>query len=113
MGTPEAETPHLTKLLCVTLRPQPSDTAVAIHPLVYFGFAFETRNVNRLDTRAFGPDIPVVLGNSYRFETYSCFRHCLLWQINELKSKGVVPRDGRDERPFLTQSGHSATADVS
>jgi hypothetical protein len=75
------------------MRQQPSDTAIAIHPLVYFGFAFETRNVNRLDARAYGPDIPVILGNSHRFETYSCFGHWRLWQINELKSKGVIPPD--------------------
>jgi hypothetical protein len=81
------------KLLGVTLGPQPSDTAIAIHPLVDFRFAFETRNVNRLDTRTLGPDIPVVLGNSHRFETYSCFGHWPLWQISELKSKGVNPPD--------------------
>jgi hypothetical protein len=64
---------------------------IAIHPLVDFRFAFKTRNVDRLDTRTFGPDIPVALGNSHRFETYSCFGHWLLWQIYELKSKGVNP----------------------
>jgi hypothetical protein len=79
-----------TKLLRVTLRPKPSDSAVAVHPLVDFGFAFETRNVNRLDTRTLGQDIPVAFDNSHRFETYFCFSHALLSQQFELKSKGMA-----------------------
>jgi hypothetical protein len=77
-------------LLRVTLRAQPSDATVAVHPLVDVGFAFETPNVNRLDTRTLGQDIPVVLGNSHRLETYFCFGHALLWQQFELKSKGMA-----------------------
>ena len=42
------------RLLRVTLRAQPSDAAVAVHPLVDFGFVFETPNVNWLDTRTLG-----------------------------------------------------------
>jgi hypothetical protein len=41
-------------LLRVTLRAQPSDSAIAVHPLVDFGFAFETLNVDRLDIRILG-----------------------------------------------------------
>jgi hypothetical protein len=43
------------KLLGVALRAQPCDAALAVHPLVDFRFAFETRDLNRLDTRTFGP----------------------------------------------------------
>jgi hypothetical protein len=39
-------------------------SAVAVHPLVDFRFAFETRDFNRFDTRTFGHDIPVAFGNS-------------------------------------------------
>jgi hypothetical protein len=60
-------------LLRVTLRAQPSDAAFAVHPLVDFSFAFETTNVNRLDTRTLGEDIPFALSNSHRFESYFCF----------------------------------------
>jgi hypothetical protein len=79
-----------TKLLRVTLRPKPSGSAVAVHPLVDFGFAFESRNANRLDTRTLGQDIPVVFGISHRFETYFCFSHALLSQQFELKSNGMA-----------------------
>jgi hypothetical protein len=65
------------RLLRVTLRTQPSDTAIAVHPLVNFGFAFETLNVDRFDTRIRCEDIPIPLGNSHRFEIYFCFRHPL------------------------------------
>ena len=78
------------RLLRVTLRAQPRDAAFAVHPLVDFGFAFETSNVNRLDARTLGQDIPIVLGNSHRFETYFCFGHGLLWQQFGLKSKGMA-----------------------
>jgi hypothetical protein len=77
-----------TRLLRVTLSAQPSDAVVAVHPLVDFRFAFETCDLNRLDTRTFGHDIPVALGNSHRFETYFCFDHPLLCQRFDLKSKG-------------------------
>jgi hypothetical protein len=91
-------------LLRVTLRAQPSDAAIAVHPLVDFGFAFETRNVNRLDTRTLGQDIPVVLGNSHRFETYFCFGHALLWQQFEFKSKGMAQnRIGENRSPIPRQ----------
>jgi hypothetical protein len=49
-------------LLRVTLRTQPRDAAVAIHPFVDFGFAFESGNRNRLALRTFGENIPVALG---------------------------------------------------
>jgi hypothetical protein len=57
-----------TRLLRVTLRAQPSNAAVAVHPLVDFRFAFEARDLNRLDTRTFGHDIPIAVGNSHWFE---------------------------------------------
>ena len=66
------------RLLRVTLRPQPSDAAAAVHPLIDFRFAFETSDENRLHTRAFGQDVPVVLSISYGFENYFCFGHALL-----------------------------------
>jgi hypothetical protein len=44
------------ELLGVTLRPQPSDAAVAVHPLIDFRFAFETRDFNRPDAGTFGYD---------------------------------------------------------
>jgi hypothetical protein len=71
-------------LLRVTLRTQPSDAAITVHPLVDFGFAFETLNVNRLDTRTLGHDIPIVFGNSHRFETYFCFSHALCYGVNTI-----------------------------
>jgi hypothetical protein len=80
--------PGKTRLLRVTLRAQPSNAAVAVHPLVDFRFAFETRDLNRLDTRTFGDDIPVAFGNSHRFKTYFCFGHPLLCQRFDPKSKG-------------------------
>jgi hypothetical protein len=40
-------------LLRVTPRAQPGDAAVAVQPLVYFGFAFETGDLNRFDARTF------------------------------------------------------------
>jgi hypothetical protein len=61
---------------------QPSDAVITVHPLVDFGFAFETLNVNRLDTRTLGHDIPIVFGNSHRFETYFCFSHALCYRNN-------------------------------
>ena len=63
------------RLFRVPLRAQPSDTAIAVHPLFDFGFAFETLNVDWLYTRIFGKDIPVALVNSDRLESYSCFGH--------------------------------------
>jgi hypothetical protein len=81
------------RLLRVTLRAQPSDAAFAVHPLVDFSFAFETTNVNRLDTRTLGEDIPFALSNSHRFESYFCFGHALLWQKFELKSKASRKAD--------------------
>jgi hypothetical protein len=66
------------------------DVMFAVHPLVDFGFAFETSNVNRLDARTLGQDIPIALGNSHRFETYFCFGHGLLWQQFGLKSNGMA-----------------------
>jgi len=96
----------LRDLLRVTLRAQPSDAAIAVHPLVDFDFAFETRNVNRLDTRTLGQDIPVVFGVSHRFEGNFCFGHPPLWQQFELKSKvmaqssvGKMDRRARFRRP--------------
>ncbi|MGC1562553.1 MAG: hypothetical protein WA820_22260 [Bradyrhizobium sp.] len=80
------------RLFRVTLRAQPGDAAFAVHPLVDLAFAFETPNVNRLDTRntrTLGQDIPVVLGNSHGFETYFRFGHAPLWQQFESKSKGL------------------------
>jgi hypothetical protein len=82
------------------LRSQPSDAAIAVQPLIDFGFAFETRDVNRVDARAFGQNIPVVLGNSHRFEGYSSFGHAPLWQQIELKAKGVV---GENRSPVARQ----------
>ena len=79
-----------TRLLRVPLRAQPSDAAVAVHPLVDFRFAFEAREVNRLDTRKLSQDIPVVLGNSHRFKNYFCFGHAPLWQRLDQQSK--VPK---------------------
>ena len=66
------------RLFRITLRAQPIDAAFAVHPFVDFGFAFETKNLNRLDTRILGEDIPVSLGNSHRFENYFCFGHALV-----------------------------------
>jgi hypothetical protein len=77
-------------LLRITLRAQPSDAAVAVHPLVDFRFAFETRDANRLDTRTLGQDIPVALGNSYRFEIYFCFGHALVMATILIESKGTT-----------------------
>src|SRR5258708_39733515 len=79
-----------TRLLRVPLRAQPTDAALAVHPLVDFCFAFEAREVNRLDTRKLSQDIPVVLGDSHRFKTYFCFGHAPLWQRLEPQSK--VPK---------------------
>src|SRR5882757_10321318 len=79
-----------TRLLRLPLRAQPSDAAVAVHPLVDFRFAFEAREVNRLDTRKLSQDIPVVLGNSHRFTNYFCSGHAPLWQRLEPQSK--VPK---------------------
>jgi hypothetical protein len=59
---------------------------ITVHPLVDFGFTFETRNVNRFDTWTLGQDIPV-FGASHRFETYFCFGHAPLWQQFGSKSK--------------------------
>src|SRR5947209_3354997 len=81
-----------TRLLGVTLGAQPRDAALAVHPLVDFRFAFETRDLNRCDPRAFGHDIPVAFGNSNGFESYSRFGHTPLCQQFELKSNGpIVP----------------------
>jgi hypothetical protein len=63
------------RLLGVTLRAQPRDAAVAVHPFVNFAFAFEPRDLDRLDSRILGKDIPVALGNPNGFEGYFGFAH--------------------------------------
>jgi hypothetical protein len=43
------------------------------------------------DTRVFGPDIPVVVRNSHRFETYSCFGHWAFMANKRIEIKGRDP----------------------
>jgi hypothetical protein len=73
-------------LLSVTLRTQPCDAAVAIHPFVKFGFAFEPCDLNGLALWTFGQNIPVALGYSDGFESYFRFCHGVLCARFEGKS---------------------------
>ncbi len=61
-------------LLSVTLRAQPLDAAVAVHPFVNLGFGFKPGDWNRFALRTFGQNIPVAFGYPDGFESY--FRFC-------------------------------------
>ena len=62
------------RLLSVTLRAQPRDASVAIHPFVNFCFAFEPCDFNGFTLRTFCKNIPVAFGYSDGFK--SDFRFC-------------------------------------
>ena len=69
-GSPRAR----RNLFGVTLRAQPRDAAVAIHPFVNLGFGFETGDWNGFAPRAFCQNLPIAFSYPDRFK--SNFRFC-------------------------------------
>jgi hypothetical protein len=48
-------------LFCVALRSQPSNPAIAIHPVINIGFAFKAGNFPGINARILSHNMPVVL----------------------------------------------------
>jgi hypothetical protein len=65
-------------LFGVTLRAQPSNAAIAIHPVINVGFAFQAGNFPGIGAGILSHNIPVVLCVSNGFECHFCFCHDLL-----------------------------------
>jgi hypothetical protein len=62
----------------VTLRPEPRDPTLAIHPIVNFGLACETRDFSGFCAWVLGDDSPVAFRVADWFETHFCFCHAEL-----------------------------------
>jgi hypothetical protein len=71
--------------LGVTLRAQPGDAAVAVHPVIDIGFAFQAGDFTGVGARVFSHDIPVVVCVPDGFEGYFCFCHALLCRLSGKK----------------------------
>jgi hypothetical protein len=65
-------------LFGITLRGQPSNAAIAVHPVISISFVFQASDFPGADARILGHNTPVVLRVSDDFECHFCFCHELL-----------------------------------
>jgi hypothetical protein len=68
-------------LFPVTLSAQPSNTAIAVNPVINIGFAFYACDFSRVSAGIFRQDISVIVRVSDCFERHFCFCHVALWRI--------------------------------
>ena len=69
---------QLQPLFRVTLRAQPSNAAIAIHPVISIRFVFQASDFPGVNARILSHNTPVVLRVSDDFESHFCFCHELL-----------------------------------
>jgi hypothetical protein len=72
------EDTQLQPLFRVTLRAQPSNAAIAVHPVISISFVFQASDFPGADARILSNNTPVVLRVSDDFECHFCFCHELL-----------------------------------
>src|ERR1700687_941644 len=75
------------RLFGVTLRAQPTNSAVPVHPVVCVGLAFQAGDLTGFCTRKLCQDAPVILSISDDFERDFCFCHAPLCGRFELKQR--------------------------
>jgi hypothetical protein len=77
-------------LFRVTLSAQPSNTAIAVHPVISISFVFQASDFPGIDARILSRNTPVVLRVSDDFECHYCFCRGALWRRFEWKSKKIA-----------------------
>jgi len=75
------------RLFGVTLRAQPTNSAVPIHPVVCVGLACQAGDLAGFCTRKLRQDVPVILSISDDFESDFCFCHAPLCGRFEFKQR--------------------------
>src|SRR5882724_1705160 len=82
-------------LLGVTLRAEPRDPAVSVHPVVGIGLAGKPDDFSLFATWIVRLDCPIVVCNPDDLEGHFCFCHgalCSQWpQVQALKGRDVRP----------------------
>jgi hypothetical protein len=85
---------HNSKLLFrVALRAQPSNAAIAIHPVISISFVLQTADFPCIGPRVFSRNTPIFLRVSDDFECHFCFCHGLLCMF--LGKMGTCPTGSR------------------
>jgi hypothetical protein len=83
-----------TGSLSVSLRAEPRDLAVSVHPIVNVGLALETPDFSWFGACVLGDDRPIIIRVMNRLERHFCFCHVAHYAANAFEREPALRMAG-------------------